>query len=425
MVTEQQAVLPSPEDVFTGTLKSFHATHVREIWAKALARRIDDPANAITLARTLLESVCKVILDGTGTRYPHSVSLPRLYEMTAKALIVSPSPTTEEVFNKMLQACMDVVWGVGMLRNFLSDSHGRGMAGAGSTPDWRHAELAINLAGTIATYLLAIWENRQPTLPELIDKHLPSVKPGSNKHFTLKRIRNSSLAAKVAAWLTVDDIVEYCEGRALEKTSPATIRQDLIYVNGALKRASISMDLYRQSKPTLVARGLIGSSKKRLRRPMPEEIARLLDYCRQLDLVSRRLNMTPMVEFAIASGRQMSEITLMKWADLDRNKHTCVLAGEEFRLLGRAWDIVIAQPEVKDRIFPYNPRSTSAAFQQAKKKLKLHALTFNDFRLEAICRLLEAGYGIHEVSNATGQKDHNYIAEVKLKLIDRPRSTPP
>jgi len=39
-------------------LANLDATHIQELWAKALARRSDDPEGAITAARTLLESVC-------------------------------------------------------------------------------------------------------------------------------------------------------------------------------------------------------------------------------------------------------------------------------------------------------------------------------------------------------------------------------
>ncbi|HEV8614896.1 MAG TPA: abortive infection family protein [Methylomirabilota bacterium] len=48
--------------------------------------------------------------------------------------------------------------GLGSLRNRLSDSHGRGKAGP--KPASRHAELAVNLAGAVATFLMATWKER-------------------------------------------------------------------------------------------------------------------------------------------------------------------------------------------------------------------------------------------------------------------------
>ena len=49
-----------------------------------------------------------------------------------------------------------VVQGLGTLRNRLSDAHGIGMSASRPAP--RHAELAVNLAGSMAGFLVATWE---------------------------------------------------------------------------------------------------------------------------------------------------------------------------------------------------------------------------------------------------------------------------
>ncbi len=50
------------------------------IWKKALERRHSDPDGAITSARTLLETVCKRILDEAGdVRIRTEEDLPALY----------------------------------------------------------------------------------------------------------------------------------------------------------------------------------------------------------------------------------------------------------------------------------------------------------------------------------------------------------
>jgi hypothetical protein len=54
---------------------------------KALERRNADPEGAITIARTLLETVCKRILDQLpGAAYTDKEDLPKLYGMVARAL---------------------------------------------------------------------------------------------------------------------------------------------------------------------------------------------------------------------------------------------------------------------------------------------------------------------------------------------------
>ena len=103
-----------------------------------------------------MESVCKHILDASGTPYEDSPDMNKLYRQTAERLNIAPTQHTEQVFKQILGGCTAVVEGLGALRNRLSDSHGKGKAAVKPAP--RHAELAVNLAGALAMYLLATWE---------------------------------------------------------------------------------------------------------------------------------------------------------------------------------------------------------------------------------------------------------------------------
>jgi hypothetical protein len=150
----------SPSDAsITATVKLVSSAYIQETWHKALERRSTDSEGAITAARTLLESVCKHILDAAGTPYDDNADLPKLYSLTAKQLNLSPSQHTERLFKQILGGCQTVVEGIGALRNRHSDAHGKGATGTKPAP--RHAELAVNLAGTMATFLLQTWEARK------------------------------------------------------------------------------------------------------------------------------------------------------------------------------------------------------------------------------------------------------------------------
>lgn len=149
---EKGGTVPS-DGAVTAFLEQFDAAHVHAAWAKALDRRASDPEGAITIARTLLESVCKHILEDAEITYDDSPDITKLYKQTAEYLKLAPSQHTEQVFKQILGGCTAVVEGLGALRNRLSDSHGKGKAGVKPAP--RHAELAVNLAGALAVYLLA------------------------------------------------------------------------------------------------------------------------------------------------------------------------------------------------------------------------------------------------------------------------------
>ena len=152
----------APHDVAVAeTFVSIDATHIQATWSKALDRRTADPEGAITIARTLLETVCKHILEEDSGREPDVSDITKLYKETANVLNLAPSQHTEQVFKQILGGCTAVVEGLGSLRNKLSDSHGRSRQGVKPAP--RHAELAVNLSGALASYLLATWNARSET----------------------------------------------------------------------------------------------------------------------------------------------------------------------------------------------------------------------------------------------------------------------
>lgn len=144
----------SPSDDLVSTVvQNYDSAHVQATWSKALARRSNDPEGAVTMARTLLESVCKHILEEAGVPFDDSADISKLYRQTSECLQLAPTQHTAQVFKQILGGCTAVVEGLGALRNRLSDAHGTGKAAVKPAP--RHAELAVNLAGALAVYLLA------------------------------------------------------------------------------------------------------------------------------------------------------------------------------------------------------------------------------------------------------------------------------
>jgi Abortive infection C-terminus len=153
---EGKNIKPS-DTAISEVLKSFDEDGIHAIWAKALERRKTDPEGAITMARTLMESVCKHILDSSSVVYERDkIELPDLYKLTSKELNIAPSQHTEDIFKQILGGVSSVVNGLGALRNRLGDAHGKGKAQI--RPAQRHAQLAVNLAGATALFLIETWQ---------------------------------------------------------------------------------------------------------------------------------------------------------------------------------------------------------------------------------------------------------------------------
>ncbi len=140
-------------------LERFDPEGAHAVWSKALERRNTDPEGAITTARTLLETVCKRILDEMSVAYTDKEDLPKLYALAAKHLNLAPDKHTEEPIKAILGGAMNLVNGIGTLRNRLSDSHGRGRKSIKASP--RHASLAVNTAGAVAAFLVETYVERR------------------------------------------------------------------------------------------------------------------------------------------------------------------------------------------------------------------------------------------------------------------------
>lgn len=142
-----------PVSVASTYLSSSANPAVRESWNKCLDRLSTDPSGAITAARTLMENVCKFVLDEFGQEHSPTDTLSRLYKRAASCLELAPSQNTEKAYHQMLSGCASMVEGLGRVRNALGDSHGHGKLTA--RPARRHADIAVCLAASAAAFLLA------------------------------------------------------------------------------------------------------------------------------------------------------------------------------------------------------------------------------------------------------------------------------
>lgn len=141
-------------------LEKVDLPHIRKAWEKGLKRiKENDIDGAITSARALIETACKHILDEMEESYSDDMDLPKLYKFTASKLNLAPGQHSEQIIKQILQGCMSAIEGLGALRNKEGDAHGKSKVTFKPVP--RHAELAINLAGTLTVFLVEVNEARK------------------------------------------------------------------------------------------------------------------------------------------------------------------------------------------------------------------------------------------------------------------------
>lgn len=153
---EGQKDVPLVESI-DKNLRIFNSEQILDYWNKALKRKENDPEGAITISRTLLESVLKYILDERDISYSSNASLHEIYKLVANDLKLSPEQHDLTIFKQILGGCSSIVNGLGNLRNIHGDAHGKGKT-QHYRPSTRHAELAVNLAGSMALFLIQTYQ---------------------------------------------------------------------------------------------------------------------------------------------------------------------------------------------------------------------------------------------------------------------------
>jgi hypothetical protein len=135
-------------------LSAYHA-HI-DLWDKANDRLLDDPAGAITTARSLLEATCKHILTELKVPFATSTELPKLYNEASKALGMAPGGQLDRSLRAVFSATHQIVQAVAEIRNSLGDAHGK--LSASPRPLLADAELAVHLAGAVSCFLVSRYE---------------------------------------------------------------------------------------------------------------------------------------------------------------------------------------------------------------------------------------------------------------------------
>ncbi|WP_416777565.1 tyrosine-type recombinase/integrase [Xenorhabdus budapestensis] len=281
-------------------------------------------------------------------------------------------------------------------------------------------------------------DTEELTVGELLYKYINDpnlgMKTGRTKKYVLNMLLDSDLAKLTLSELSVSHIIEYCKQRRSTGITPSTINHDVSYLTSVLKSAKpiynidyVSNPAY-EARPLLIQMGLIGKSQRRSRRPVQDEIDKLIDGLRKRS--SHREGKIPyedILNFSILSCMRIGEVCKIRWDDIDEKQRSVIVRDRKdprkkvgnhmsVPLLGEAWGIVQSQPRTSDLIFPYNSKSVTAGFQRVRNALGIEDLRYHDLRREGASRLFEAGFSIEEVAQVTGHRSLNVLWQVYTEL---------
>lgn len=232
--------------------------------------------------------------------------------------------------------------------------------------------------------------------------------------------------------LTEENVVEYVESKDF---SPASGAFHFSALRSMTKRARIVWkyevpDIMTHTRERLRFDGLIGSSKKRERRPTEEELKKLTEFD-----YPNNFPMAAIINFAIATAMRRGEIVRIEKNTFSKNERTIIIKDRKHPtkkkgnhkivpLLDSAVQIIEEQinRHEDEKIFPITSNYISEVFGQTCKRLGIVDLHFHDLRHEATSRLFEMGYQAHEVQMYTGHEDLNMLmryTHLKAKDIRR------
>ena len=232
--------------------------------------------------------------------------------------------------------------------------------------------------------------------------------------------------------LTAAALIDHTRSRRAKGAGPATVGNDLTWIGVVLRAAKslkglpVRPEVVEEARTACRELRLLRKSKRRDRRPTPQELIKLHEYFGRRDRRSK-MPMLDIMWFAIGSARREAEICRLQWTDNDAEartgmvrdaKHPTAKEGnhKRFKYTPEGWAIVERQPRTCEYIFPYDSKSVCAAFTRACRVLGIVDLHFHDMRHEATSRLFERGYQIHEVAQFTLHESWN-----ELKRYTNPR----
>lgn len=269
---------------------------------------------------------------------------------------------------------------------------------------------------------------------------------GRTKYYVLNSLLNYEISTILASNLRYSDLVKHCEERYNEPTtpSPQTIYHDVTYLKSVMDTAkgvfkvNADTSYHDEAIPVLINQKLIGRSKVRDRRPTREELKLMEErLIKRSQHRAAKIPFGDILQISLLTAMRVSEITNLKWTDLDHQNKTIVIRNRkdprqkqgndsEIPLLGGAYEIIARQPKDPENpklIFPYNSRSITAGWQRVRKELGIENLRYHDLRREAASRLAEMGLPINIVARITGHKNinilHNIYAKIDIKEFGR------
>lgn len=269
-------------------------------------------------------------------------------------------------------------------------------------------------------------EAQRTTLADLISRYRREITPihkgFESEDYRLRALQKQSLASCIVANLRNSDFAKFRDHR-LKSVKPATVARELTLLQQVIQHARREWDIALPENPVALVRRP-RFNNERCRRLSPEEeillIAAIQPISRKADGTLRAGVHTPwlypVVMIALESAMRQSEITGLRWTNVNLQNGTAYLPEtkngrpREVPLSRKARGILDALPRSSDgRVFPVTANAIKLAWQRCIKRAGFVDLHFHDLRHEATSRLALRVPNVIELASITGHRDVNML----------------
>lgn len=227
------------------------------------------------------------------------------------------------------------------------------------------------------------------------------IAPEANQHYMLEHLA-ADLGPEPVRELTPRRLATWAQERARQGAGPFTVNMELSALGTVLRHVAAFEnlqlpDVVGQARPLLHHLQLIGGGTRRTRRPVGDELERILEW-----FAVHRPGQRDAVELAALTGLRRGEVCKLLWTDLDRERRAvlvrkrkhprqAVARDEYVPLFGQALDVIVRQPRAGDRIFPIHPQTLTKSFTDCCRACGVPGLHLHDLRRGANHMLREIG----------------------------------
>lgn len=132
---------------------------IQREWDRAKLSVVNDPADALTAASSMIEATYKFILYALGHPFPSNQEMRGLSKAVHPLLHISPDQEADADFRALFQGTISIAQSVSSLRTKMGDAHGA--SPTRGHPQARHARLAVNVAGAVCVFLLETYQEQK------------------------------------------------------------------------------------------------------------------------------------------------------------------------------------------------------------------------------------------------------------------------